>query len=1211
MASRDGVASALLCACGNRPCVLRSGGRDTVARNRRLRSRLIDLGFRSKLVGALRAFGERGWNKLARQPRWRAFVDWQTYYGAYLGVDPGQAVLRHTGPLVGEDNRQVELIEGMTAGRLASLVSAPPGCGKSRFALELARRFEKGGGRWDVLFFQHDELLVPEEVNELTQLKSVVLIIDDAHECPHLVKTLAGLAAASSTTNSVHLICLTRTSVRAAVSRSLDSVLPPGAVQELDLGRPPIKAVRKLIDQLLPDSSPMHRDTIERFVRQSYFGAVLVCSTLSGDRKLPQSFQRQQLRERVCQRLLAQAAQGVGPIDAILRVLAPYAALAPVSRNDPSVAELASQLSGLPEDRVRLVLDRVLQAGLLQGTADQGLRPVPDLLGDLFLEEACLDAQSKATAYAALLLDAVFQLDPVAAGKRCADIGQLFATAQEVDLGSRIMLERAQGPFKSKADVIALLRSCQPLTACRPRTVLDVVDTLEQIGVLRRNPTADIAYGLDSVELAACELLLRASESDPTVLPAALRLSRDVHTAAEDKRTRDRINEWLESCCRFEVGRSIAHARAVVEMLRAWATEPDAEAAALATSLSARFLALDVQGEERDADTVSDIRGPLSAVPEVWAVRDVAVETLIRGISHSDATVQCGSIAGLESYARHERSPEQVSLDAWVPQLEREAGLLTTALLKVLQATSSLPVWARVEAQGWSWWAQPLPVLHRAGAKLLEAIPQSDAYRLWKSLHSQRLPIRVAIPAEHDLAGRADHLQGLARAREEQAAEQARELFDELDPGYSDIGGWRALCLSVLEQRPRSAIHFQAGFVLSEFARRHADAAWSFLTEADANGPLAPVLSIFLAELRKHDRVRATEAARVVPATSRLEDVWMQVLWGASNPDEAERALLARGLDSDDPQIRGRAAGALLHAASTDPVDAFGRVSRTLARHPTDELLWEFVIDEFVGWAEPVLGQPDQATDSMRHVAGELIKLFQTAGPHLRWGYQRRTRQLSKALALLAVLCPQPLQDWMQRTWGPSEGGGAQWNDASPLGIRRLPEVVRLIKKSPSASGWVPVFASWMLRETQLAPVGASALAELCPLDDPRVAELAGQIARRPSDAAVKSFADFVHRQRFDRQFAQGAFAILEVWAPCPEGYGPIEDMVISVVVQGSSSRSPGELSTSDVRTLQAIEVRRSRGSIPPRLLTTFDRVEHEIHAAAGDGTAQGEELAS
>lgn len=1190
-----------------RPCV--RAQRSAVAENRPLRSRLIDLGFRSKLVGALRAFGERGWNKLARQPRWRAFVDWQTYYGAYLAADPEQAVLRHTGPLVGEDSQQVELIEGMTAGRRASLVWAPPGCGKSRFALELARRLEKGGGRWDVLFFQHDEPLVREEVNELIQLKSVVLIIDDAHECPHLVKALAGLAAASSATNSVHLICLTRTTVRAVVSRALDSVLPPGAVQEFDLGRPPVKAVRKLIDQLLPDSSPMHRDTIERFVRQSYFGAVLVCSTLSGERKLPQSFQRQQLRERVCHRFLAKAAEGVGPIDTILRALAPYAALAPVSRNDPSVADLASQLSGLPEDRVRLVLDRVLEAGLFEGSADQGLRPVPDLLGDLFLEEACVDAQGKATAYAAPLLDAVFQLDPVAAGRHCADIGQLFATAQDADLVSRLMLERAQGPFRSKADVMALLRLCQPLTPCRPRTVLEVANTLEQSGILRRNPPADLSYGLDSVEMAACELLLRASESDPTVLPAALRLSRDVHAAAEDRRTRQHIGALLESCCRFEVGRSIAHARAVVEMLRAWATESDAEAAALATSLSAQFLALEVQGEERDADTVSHVRVPLSAVPEVWAVRDVAVETLIRGISHSDASVQCGSVAGLESYARHEISLEQVSLDAWVPQLEREAGLLTTALLKVLQSTPSLPVWACVEAQGWSWWAHPLPVLHRAGVKILEAAPQSDAYRLWKSLHSQRLPIRVAIPVDPDPAGRADHVQGLAKAREEQAADQARQLFDELDPGHSDIGAWRALCLGVLEQRPRSAIHFQAGFVLSEFARRHADAAWSFLSEADANGPLAPVLSIFLAELRKHDRTRAAEAARVVPAASRLENVWMQVLWGVSDPDEAERALLGRGLDSDDPQIRGRAAGALLHAASTDPVDAFGRVSRTLARHPADELLWEFVIDEFVGWAEPVLAQPDRATDSMRHVAGDLIKLFQSAGPHLRWGYQRRTRQLSKALALLAVLCPQPLQDWMQRTWGPSEGGGAQWNDASPLGIRRLPEVVRLIKKSPAASGWVTVFATWMLRETQLGPVGASALAELCPLDDPRVADLAGQIARRPSDAAVKSFADFVHRQRFDRQFAQGAFAILEVWVPCPEGYGPIEDMVISVVVQAASNRTPGELSPSDVRTLQAIELRRSRGSIPPRLLTTFDRVEHEIHAAAGDSAAPGEEL--
>ena len=53
--------------------------------------------------------------------------------------------------------------------------------------------------------------------------------------------------------------------------------------------------MRTLIDKLLPQSSPHHRDITECFVRESFFGAVLVCTILSRERNpLKQS------RARIC-----------------------------------------------------------------------------------------------------------------------------------------------------------------------------------------------------------------------------------------------------------------------------------------------------------------------------------------------------------------------------------------------------------------------------------------------------------------------------------------------------------------------------------------------------------------------------------------------------------------------------------------------------------------------------------------------------------------------------------------------------------------------------------------------------------------------------------------------------------------------------------------------------------------------------------------------
>jgi len=90
--------------------------------------------------------------KIARHPHWRAFQSWQEYYRLFLQADAGQALIQHTGPWVGDARQQVELINGMVAGLGPGIMSASAGCGKSRFAMELARRIERVHWRWRVVF---------------------------------------------------------------------------------------------------------------------------------------------------------------------------------------------------------------------------------------------------------------------------------------------------------------------------------------------------------------------------------------------------------------------------------------------------------------------------------------------------------------------------------------------------------------------------------------------------------------------------------------------------------------------------------------------------------------------------------------------------------------------------------------------------------------------------------------------------------------------------------------------------------------------------------------------------------------------------------------------------------------------------------------------------------------------------------------------------
>ncbi|HEY2037419.1 MAG TPA: hypothetical protein VGG96_10420 [Steroidobacteraceae bacterium] len=890
-------------------------------------------------------------------------------------------------------------------------------------------------------------------------------------------------------------------------------------ILDIDLGRASPELVRTLIDHLLPQSSPHHRDTIARFARQSYFAAVLACSALSRDAKLPQTFQRHDLRDRISRESLRGAADGVCPIEIALRALAVYAALAPVPKAREDVRGWAAELSGLSPAAVDTLTDRALETGLLQADGHGLTRPMPDLRGDLILEQACLDASGSPTPFGTQLLEQLLEAEPVAAVRNCAGVGQLFGTAQDVDLISQLALERAEAiPVASPWDALTLLQRTEPLAMVRPATVVELAGILEARGIMHRNPTTAELFSINSIEMSMCSLLLSAGEVDATVVPVALRLGRDLYVATrEDERSRERLLAELRAYCRFGMGRSLAHAQAVADTLRGWVSEPDIAAAALAASLSAQFLTLEVADHRHEEQSQSSSRSPLLPVPEVWSVRDVAMDTLIRGMAHGDANVQCTAIGALESYAGWQGSPDQAWLERWLPQLVKETEGLSAALGKLAKETTRLPVLAAAELQGWRWWARQQDTLQRAGAAILQAIPDTDAYGLWKLLYAPWLPVRTALPESIPARpeNRLQHIQGFSAAREEESVAEAQRLFDSLGPRHADAVTWRALWLAVLEQSPGIALDQHTGAVIGEFARRHPEVAWSFINGADAEGPLFAVLPFLLIELGTLDRARrSNEACSVSPGT-RLEEAWLRALSHTSDFDEPERAILARGLEATDAETVHHAADALLAAEGNDRATAFLRVLRVIAHRSTDSGLWELALERFVNWAEGALPpRSDEPTDGMPRVADELIHVLQTHGSHLRWGFQRHTRQLAKALAIAAVLCPRRLQEWMQRHWGQPETTGATWSDASPLSVGRLAEIMRLLAGSPAAAQWIDTFIDWMKHDPQLAGIGALGLAELCSLDDTRVSRLGETIDTQPTEASRQAFEEFVNQRR-------------------------------------------------------------------------------------------------
>ncbi|MGH8270597.1 MAG: hypothetical protein ACRES1_11055, partial [Steroidobacteraceae bacterium] len=288
-------------------------------------------------------------DRFTRPSKGQALVGWQAHYHHWLEAAPGSTLVDHRGPYLGDEARHAQLIDAIAAGRRAFLISAPGGCGKSRFALELARHLGRAQRSWDVRFVRHDPPVLEEELQELPKSGRLILIVDDARDCPALVRRLAAWCSEPGRAQT-HLVCLTRPADRAVLIEALTAHLPANEPLQVDLGRPGPKVRKELIDALIPQMSPHHRDVIRRFTSDSFFAVVLLCASVARQKKLPQTLSTRNLRDYAIRQPVAQTIGDLCPVEKALRALAVYAACAPVHAGDAAIRSSAAAHAALPLD---------------------------------------------------------------------------------------------------------------------------------------------------------------------------------------------------------------------------------------------------------------------------------------------------------------------------------------------------------------------------------------------------------------------------------------------------------------------------------------------------------------------------------------------------------------------------------------------------------------------------------------------------------------------------------------------------------------------------------------------------------------------------------------------------------------------------------------------------------------------------------------------
>lgn len=1112
-----------------------------------------------------------------REPTGNAFLGWQSYYRACLEESPGRTWLDHRGPFVGDERHLAAVMAGMVAGQTSFLITAPPGCGKSRFALELARRLAQAQRSWRVAFVRHDETAVDSELHALAQTERCVLIVDDAHECPALVQKLAALSSRAQAPSHIHLVCLSQPAAeRMAVAQALASPERAQEPLEVDLGRPTAGLLRELIDQRIPQLSPHHRDVIRRSVADSFAAAVLLCSSVARQKNLPQTLSPRNLREYALRQPVAQAVRDLCPVDKALRALAVYAICGPVRPGDPAIRASAASASGLSASDVELIETRLLEAGVFQTDARGGMRPVPQVLGDLILEETCLDEHGRPTAFGESLIGLLLEqrrYEPVM--RLAGELARLFATGARLDRLNEQILERAVlAVAQMPAAVFDLLEGCSRLACRRPSAVVRLIDTLAQKGVLQAAPAAQSLLRPDSPEARALVLLLSAGEHDATLVGRAMEYSRQLLVHARADAAADRsIHEKLSGVCRFAVARSLAHATAVLDVLHGWAQGSDADSAELAASLVHGYLQLERHSQrwQHGAPTPSSVT--LNTADEIWKVRDRALDILARCVGHESPTVQRAAAGSLEHWARgFAKLPDELRA-RWAPQLRRELDFLVEHFSRLGSATAHLPVRAALERQGWRWWTEgPEPFIQHSGKRLLDVLPEGTLYPLWKALHEPGLPV-FAVPADElgEPAQRRERLLALIDPATEHVVQRAGKLFDRLDPLHADPAAWSAAFTSVLSATPGQPLQAGSNVYVAELVRRHPAAAWSFVTEASAAGPLGRILPALLAELRGRDPARWHGVlAGSVPGT-RLFEVELGALCAAGDLDDAERELVSKGLELEDAQAVHLAAQVLLNASRSALAPGLAAVMAVLPRRPTDQKLWDLTLTAFVRWGHHVLSAPqgEEPEPELRALSGVLLRLLRAEGSAVSWSggpdATPLTTVLTTVLAIFAVTIPHTLRSALR------ESAPAIDTDIGcepPLAPGRICAAMRLLGRSPGAAYWQKQFAEWITQEPDLSRLAAKSLAALRPLmaDSPAGLE--------PTLDLLRSFADR------------------------PEVYELLEEEMIAALAPAASGRAGRESLEARSATLQALEEAADRSALPPLLRETLARARRAIQAA-------------
>lgn len=464
-------------------------------------------------------------------------------------------IINHDCPFQGR-TKALELVEKLLSEEAVKilLVSGHRGIGKTRFAIESAKRVEQTE-EWTPLFLRAEAEKFEEHLNELSAEKKYVIIADDGDAYPHITKLIA-LANRHGWLDKTKVIILTKPQSLDALKKSMFPQYGIQQVVETSIGQ--LSNQETL--NLLSDLRVKEEDDQRRLFPVCKDAPMLTIMAVNLFREGTPPERMSQ--EEVVSKTLDKSLDGLRKDNKTkhLRFLEILSAISPVDIRDENIHNIIASVIKIDVEEEKEIVQDLLKEELIE-TRGAKIRITPDILSDHILNSKCFDGQGRPTGFHKKIIEEFLNV----ASKQ---VITNFAEAEFKSKTGKTLLDDFTEDIVNSAPKANNVQRMSTLTVLDEFSYYRPLDALEIIEKMMKNPQPGMTYEdklwgqvavTTEMVTQRIPLLLKKTAYTLEALPTALNLLKEIALKEEMKKQRlgDSANEILKQICSLEYGRDI------------------------------------------------------------------------------------------------------------------------------------------------------------------------------------------------------------------------------------------------------------------------------------------------------------------------------------------------------------------------------------------------------------------------------------------------------------------------------------------------------------------------------------------------------------------------------------------------------------------------------------------------------------------------------